>query len=50
MNRTEYNKVFDNGLKHVGAAKLLASENMHGFAISHLILGIEELMKYIVLI
>lgn len=48
MERIQYNKIFDNGVLHIEASKLLASEKMYGFAISHLILDIEELMKYIV--
>lgn len=46
MDRTEYNKIYYNGIKHIDCAKLLAANNMFGFAVSHLILGIEELIKY----
>lgn len=48
MNRILYNKIFDNGVKHIECASTLAESKMFGFAISHLILGIEELIKYIV--
>jgi AbiV family abortive infection protein len=44
--RDNYNKIFDNGLLHINTAKLLADNGAFGFAISHLILGIEELIKY----
>lgn len=46
MNRSDYNQIFDNGVKHIEGAKILAHHEMYGFAISHLILGIEELIKY----
>ena len=46
MNRSDYNKIFDNGVKHIECAKLLANKEMFGFAVSHLILAIEELIKY----
>lgn len=45
-NKDSYNKIFDNGLLHINSAILLAEHNIFGFAISHLILGIEELIKY----
>jgi len=45
-DRDNYNKIFDNGLLHIESAKLLADNGSFGFAISHLILGIEELIKY----
>ena len=45
-DRDNYNKIFDNGLLHIDSAKLLADNGSFGFAISHLILGIEELIKY----
>lgn len=47
-DRDNYNKIFDNGAAHINAAKTLANNNLLGFAISHLILGIEELIKYYV--
>jgi AbiV family abortive infection protein len=46
MDRIDYNQIFENGVRHIEGAKLLAEINMFGFAISHLILGIEELIKY----
>ena len=46
MPREEYNKIFENGLKHIESAKVLAKIEMFGSATSHLILGIEELIKY----
>lgn len=45
-HRDNYNKIFDNGLAHINSAKLLADNGKFGFAISHLILGMEELIKY----
>ncbi len=45
-DRDNYNQIFDNGVAHIDSAKLLASKGYFGFAISHLILGIEELIKY----
>lgn len=47
-NRDNYNKIFDNGIAHLNAAKLLADQELYGFAISHIVLGIEELIKYYV--
>lgn len=46
MNRNDYNKIFENEVQHFEVAKLLAQKNLYGFAISHLILGLEELIKY----
>lgn len=46
FDRIEYNKIFDNGVKHIECAKLLGQNKLYGFAISHFILGIEELIKY----
>jgi AbiV family abortive infection protein len=46
MDRDNYNKIFNNGLAHINSAKILADNNSYGFAISHLILSIEELIKY----
>lgn len=45
-DRDNYNKIFDNGVSHLNSAKLLADNNEFGHAISHLVLGIEELIKY----
>lgn len=49
MTRNQYNKIFDNGVKHIECAKILAKNQMFGYAISHLILAIEELIKYLVI-
>lgn len=46
MTREQYNKIFNNGQAHIDASKILANNGDYGFAISHLILGIEELIKY----
>lgn len=46
FNRNEYNKIYENAVQHIECAKLLSNEQMFWFAISHLILGIEELIKY----
>jgi AbiV family abortive infection protein len=46
IDRDNYNKIFDNGLLHIDTAKILADNGSFGYAISHLILGIEELIKY----
>ena len=46
MEKKEYDKIYYNGEKHIKCAEILAANNMYGFAISHLILGIEELIKY----
>lgn len=45
-DRDKYNTIFDNGLRHIETAKLLADNHVFGFAISHIILGMEELIKY----
>jgi AbiV family abortive infection protein len=44
--RIEYIKIFENGIDHINCGKVLADQEFFGFAISHLILGIEELIKY----
>jgi len=45
-SREDYNQIFTNGINHLSAADELASKELYGFAISHTILGIEELIKY----
>lgn len=45
-DRENYNKIFNNGFSHLNSAKLLADSYEFGHAISHLVLGIEELIKY----
>lgn len=45
-SREQYNLIYDNGIDHLTAAKRLAGEKLYGFAVSHIILGIEELIKY----
>jgi AbiV family abortive infection protein len=49
VNRENYLKCFKNGEKHINLAKKLALENDFGLAISFLILGLEELIKYLVI-
>jgi AbiV family abortive infection protein len=44
--REEYLKIFDNGCLHIECAQILAKNGQFGFATSHLILGLEELIKY----
>lgn len=46
IDRTAYNKIFENGVRHIECAKLLGQNKDYGFAVSHFVLGIEELMKY----
>ena len=45
-DRDNFNKIYENGLSHLTSAEILADNNEFGFAISHLVLGIEELIKY----
>lgn len=45
-DRDDYNKIYDNGVFHLEAAEILAEKSLFGFAISHIVLGIEELIKY----
>lgn len=49
MERDEYVKCFKNGEKLINRAKTLSKGEDYGFAISLLILGLEELIKYLVL-
>lgn len=46
ITKEVYIKIYENGKTHIESSKLLAQAGMFGFAISHLILGIEELIKY----
>lgn len=46
LTREQYNMIFDNGVRHLDASELLAKSEMYGFAVSHVVLGIEELIKY----
>jgi AbiV family abortive infection protein len=46
LTRDQYNRIFDNGVRHLDAAELLSKSGMFGFAVSHIVLGIEELIKY----
>jgi AbiV family abortive infection protein len=46
MDRDNYIKIYDNALLHINIAKKAAVEENYGSAVSHLILGAEELMKY----
>ena len=49
MEREDYLKCFKNGKKHINLAKTLSLEKDYGLAISFLILGLEELIKYLVI-
>ena len=46
MEREQYLKIYENGIRHINAAELLAEQGHYGFASSHLVLGMEELIKY----
>lgn len=46
IKRNDYNKIFDNAIEQFETASLLSANSKFGIATSHLILGIEELMKY----
>lgn len=46
--RANYAKIFENGENHLYAALLLEREGLYGFAVSHIVLGLEELIKYVV--
>jgi AbiV family abortive infection protein len=46
--RENYTQIFENGVKHITAAKEFGKKEMYGFAISHFVLGAEELIKYYV--
>ena len=48
--RSKYNQIFENGVAHITAATLLANGGRFDFAISHIVLGIEELIKYQVML
>lgn len=50
ISRDNYNKIYENALIHIESAELLAAGEKYGIAISHLILGIEEFIKYHVVI
>jgi len=45
-NRGNYIKIFENGSNHLKIASLLANQQYYGSALSHIVLGIEELIKY----
>ncbi|HEU5289347.1 MAG TPA: AbiV family abortive infection protein, partial [Cyclobacteriaceae bacterium] len=49
MDREEYNQCYSNGKKHIDLAKRLGSENDFGTAVTFLVLGIEELIKFLVI-
>lgn len=49
MNKEEYTKIYLNGLKHIQLAKKLGTDKDYGTAITFFILGIEELIKYLVI-
>lgn len=48
MQRENYRMIYHNGLSHFKAADSLSKQELFGFAISHLILGSEELIKFLV--
>ncbi|WP_426667721.1 AbiV family abortive infection protein [Mucilaginibacter sp. McL0603] len=41
---------YENGVKHIATSKTLAETKSYGFAVSHLVLGAEELIKGLILI
>lgn len=41
---------YENGCRHLAVSELLAEQENYGFAVSHLILGIEEIIKALILI
>lgn len=47
-NRENCKKIFKNGVSHLKIANILAESKYYGSAISHIVLGIEELIKYLV--
>ena len=49
MDRESYIQCYQNGKKHIDLAKRLGSENDFGTAISFFVLGLEELIKYLVI-
>ena len=49
MDREEYNQCYSNGKKHIDLAKRLGSENDFGTAVTFLVVGIEELIKFLVI-
>jgi|688.fasta_scaffold450266_1 AbiV family abortive infection protein len=49
MNRESYTLCYHNGKKHIDLAIRLGEEKDYGTAISFLVLGLEELIKYLVI-
>mgnify|MGYP001078270680 CR=1 FL=1 len=49
-SRADYNKSFDKAVKHFKAAQLCAGSGQYDLATPHLILGLEELIKYQVIL
>jgi AbiV family abortive infection protein len=47
---TDIEIILENGRNHMKAAEKLANEKYFGFAIAHLVLGAEELIKYMVFV
>lgn len=41
---------YENGSRHIAVSELLAKQESYGFAVSHLVLGAEELIKALILI
>jgi AbiV family abortive infection protein len=46
QDTSNFNKIYQNGASHIEAAKILANNRYFGFALAHIVLGIEELIKY----
>jgi AbiV family abortive infection protein len=46
MERKQYLQIYENGINHINTATSLATLGHYGFACSHLVLGMEELIKY----
>jgi AbiV family abortive infection protein len=46
--RDSQEKIYTNGVSHIEVANLLGEKGHYGYAISHLIFAIEELIKYFV--
>jgi AbiV family abortive infection protein len=49
MDRESYNLCYQNGKKHIDLARRLGDDRDYGTAISFIVLGLEELIKYLVI-
>ena len=49
MDRDDYNLCFISGKKHIDSARIMADIKNYGTAVTLLILGLEELIKYLVI-